>query len=161
MTVFGKPFSEYVRFTCYGLYVIAAVTILRLVLSLAGVDNSSARWVSGTVATLACVLVYSAMVHTKRFGSYKQVLPVVWTLSMTLSVIVALAVVLGIVTGQDNIFTAPEFSGGQDGKNWGHVFAHVVLGAVVAPLVLWGVGSLVLLVTRKVSPAGASERAAA
>ncbi|HET8644811.1 MAG TPA: hypothetical protein VFO85_04950 [Vicinamibacteria bacterium] len=161
MTVFGKPLSAYARFAKLGLAVVAAVTLLRLILSLAGVDNDAAKWVSGTAAALAAALVYSARVHTKGFGSYKQVLPVVWLIAMTLSVLVALAVMLGIVTGQDNIFTAPEYSGGQDGKNWVHVFAHIVVGAVILPLVLWGLGSLVLLVTKAVAPRPGSTRAAA
>lgn len=161
MRVFGKTLGEYVRFTGVGLAAIAAVTLLRLVLSLAGVGNASAKWVSGTVATLLCVLIYSALVHTKGFGSYKQVLPVVWLQSFTLAVIVAGSIVLAIATGQSNIFTAPEYSGGGDGRNWMHVFAHLVLGGVIGPLVLWGLGSLVLLVTKKVAPASGTQRAAA
>ena len=41
------------------------------------------------------------------------------------------------MTGRDNIFTAPEYSGGGDGKNWLHVGAHVVLGMFVGTLIGW------------------------
>jgi hypothetical protein len=66
--------------------------------------------------------------------------------------LVALAIVLAILTGTDNIYTAPEYSGGGDGKNWFHVLAHLVIAAVVLPLVSWGLSSLVMLVTKKVAP---------
>jgi hypothetical protein len=72
---------------------------------------------------------------------------------------VALAIVLAIVLGQDNIYTIPEFyppsQGGAaplptDGKNFGHAIAHIVLaGAIVFPIITWLLGSLVLLATRR------------
>jgi hypothetical protein len=33
-----------------------------------------------------------------------------------------------------------------------HVLAHLVIAAVILPLVSWGVSSLVMLVTKKVAP---------
>jgi hypothetical protein len=37
-----------------------------------------------------------------------------------------------------------------DGKNWGHVAAHVfIAGAIVFPLVTWLLGSIVLAVLRR------------
>jgi hypothetical protein len=65
---------------------------------------------------------------------------------------VTLTIAMAILTGRDNIDTAPEYNGGGDGKSWGHVGAHLVIAAVVLPLVSWGVSSLVLLVTKKVAP---------
>jgi len=47
---------------------------------------------------------------------------------------VALAVALATFTGADNTHTAPEYSGGGDGKNWPHVVAHLVIAAVILPL---------------------------
>jgi len=61
-------------------------------------------------------------------------------------------VALAILTETDNIYTAPEYSGGGDGKNWLHVLAHLVIAAVILPLVSWGISSLVMLVTKKVAP---------
>ena len=73
--------------------------------------------------------------------------------------IIILAIVLGIVTGHNNIFTAPEFTvnpmtgeRGVDGKTWGHAGGHAFFGIVVGPLLLWGIGSLVLLIARKAAP---------
>jgi hypothetical protein len=61
-------------------------------------------------------------------------------------------VALSIITGKPNIFTAPEVSGGTDGANWFHVFAHAIAGFLVS-LVAWLLGSVILFVTRKLKPA--------
>jgi hypothetical protein len=161
MTLFGKPFSAYVRFAGLSLALIAGVALLRLALSLAGIETGTVRWLSATAVTLVCGLVWSARVHTTGFGSYRQVLPVVWLQTTTLMLVIVAAIALAIATGRDNIFTVPEYSGGTDGKNWLHAFAHVVVGCVIEPLILWGLGSLALLVTKKVSPRPAGERQAA
>jgi hypothetical protein len=158
--MFGKSFSEYLRFDKVVLWLIAIVGIGRLALSLGGVPNSSVKWLSITVVSLLGALYLSAKVHTSGFGSYKQLLPVVWIVGAFTHLIVAASITLGIVTHKDNIFTAPEYSGNADGKTWFHVIAHLIAGFVVMPLVLWLIGSLVLFVTKKVAPRD-TERAAA
>jgi hypothetical protein len=62
------------------------------------------------------------------------------------------AIVLGIVTGVPNAFTAPEVSGGGNGATWVHVLAHVAV-AFILPLFGWLFGSLILFVTKRVKPA--------
>src|SRR5207245_22343 len=78
---------------------------------------------------------YAVRAHTTGFGSYKQLLPPLWIQSVVANGIVIVGIVIGIVTGRDNIFTAPEYSGGGEGKTWFHVIAHVVVGVVVFPLI--------------------------
>jgi multisubunit Na+/H+ antiporter MnhG subunit len=75
MTVFGKKPSEYVAFQKVFLVLIVAVGILRLVLSLAGVSDATTRWLSMTVVALVGMVYYAITVHTKGFGSYRQLLP--------------------------------------------------------------------------------------
>jgi hypothetical protein len=84
-----------------------------------------------------------------------------WIQAMLGQLIVAGSIVLAITTHKDNIFSAPEYSGGGDGKNWGHVGAHLVIGLLIGPLVGWLIGSLVLLVTKKVTPRDTGRAAAA
>ena len=150
--MFGKTLTQYLGFQKVVLAVIVLTFLLRLGLSLAGTPNSVAKWISVTVVLLAGVVYYGAAVYTSGFGSYKQLYPLVLFQSLLGEGLVALAVVLAILTGADNIYTAPEYSGGGDGKNWLHVLAHLVIAAVVLPLVSWGVSSLVMLVTRKIAP---------
>ena len=150
--MFGKTVSQYMGFQRVVLVLIVLAFLVRLALSLTGTPNSVARWVSVTVVLLAGVVYYGVAVHTSGFGSYKQLYPLLLFQSLLAEGLVALAIVLAILTGTDNIYTAPEYSGGGDGKNWTHVVAHLVVGAIIIPLVSWGIGSLVMLVTKKVAP---------
>ena len=153
--MFGKTVTQYLAFQKVVLAVIVLAFLVRFGLSAAGAPNSVARWVSVTVVLLAGVVYYGVAVHTRGFGSYKQLYPLVLFQSLLGEGLVALAVALAIFTGADNIYTAPEYSGGGDGKNWLHVGAHVFIAVVVLPLVSWGVSSLVMLVTKKVAPRAA------
>ena len=150
--MFGKTLAEYLRFQRVVLALIVLAWLVRLALSLGGVANSSARWVSVTVVLLAGVVYYGVAVYRQGFGSYRQLYPLMLIQSIVGEGLVALAIVLAILTSRDNIYTAPEFSGGGDGKTWLHVGAHLFLGVIVLPLVSWAIGSLVMLVTRKVAP---------
>lgn len=153
MKIFGKSISEYVRFQKVILWLIVIVGVGRLALSLGGVPNSSARWISITAVIVVGAVYCTLKVHTSGFGSYKHLLPVLVIQDALSQLIVAASIVLAILTHKDNIFSAPEFSGGSDGKNWGHVGAHLLVGFVIAPLVFWIIGCLILLVLKKLAPA--------
>ena len=101
---------------------------------------------------LVGIVYYSIRVHTSGFGSYKQLLALIFIQSIVAQAIIIAGIVIAIVTGRDNIFSIPEYSGNQDGKTWLHVGAHAVLGVIVGPLVTWLIGSLILFVTKKVAP---------
>jgi hypothetical protein len=149
--IFGKSCSDYLRFQRVWLGLVLVVGLARLGLSLAGLPNSTTKWLSLTVLTLLGVFYYGVRVHTSGFGSYKQLLPLIFNQNALAQVIVIAGIVIGILTGHDNVFTAPEYSGGRDGKNWFHVLAHGVV-ILVLPLVGWLVASLVMWVTKKVAP---------
>jgi hypothetical protein len=153
--MFGKSVAQYLGFQKVVLALIVVVFLARLGLSLSGTPNATAKWISVTVVLLLGLLYYGVAVHTRSFGSYKQLLPLLFFQSLLAESLVALAIVLAIFTGQDNIYTAPEYSGGGDGKNWIHVVAHLIVGSVILPLISWGISSLVLLVTKKVAPRSA------
>src|SRR2546425_298585 len=69
---------------------------------------------------------YAVAVHTKGFGSYKQLLGVLFVQTAVAHFPFALGITLGILTGTNNAFTVPEVSGGGDGKSWVHVAVHIV-----------------------------------
>jgi len=76
MIFFGKRLSEYVAFAKPFLGLILVVGIARLALSLDGVPNSTAKWISMTAVMWIGVLYYAIRVHTSGFGSYKHLLPI-------------------------------------------------------------------------------------
>ena len=149
--MFGKKFSEYVRFEAWILILIAVVFLVRLGLSLAGASFLQARWVSVNLVLFAGLIYCSVRVHTAGFGSYKQLFGLLLGQNVFAHVLIAMAIVLGIITGTPNIFTAPEVSGGGDGATWIHALVHVVAGFIV-PIFAWLFGSVILLVTKKLEP---------
>src|SRR3989442_8093851 len=69
--MFGKKLSEYFRFQRWILILIAAVWLVRLVLSLTG-PFSTARWVSINIVLLAGLVYYAVAGHTKEFARLKK-----------------------------------------------------------------------------------------
>jgi hypothetical protein len=148
--MFGKRVSQYLSFQKLFLGLIAAVGLARLGLSLAGLPDTTVRWLSMTVVAWAGVLYYGVAVHTRGFGSYKQLLPLMIFQTVLVQAIAVSGILLSIA-GLRNVFTAPEYSFGAQSQ-WLHALAHLTIGIVVPPLLGWGVGSLALLITRKVTP---------
>ena len=148
MRIFGKSLADYLHFERGFLILILVVGVAKLAASLFGAPNSIAKFLCLTVLFLAGLLIYSVVVHTSGFGSYKQLLPIFALQVIVGDGIVIAGIVLAILTGKDNVFTAPEFSPGKvDGKNWGHVGGHGV-AMIVLPLIMWALGSLIMLVTK-------------
>ena len=150
MTIFGKSVSEYVRFQTPILVFILLVGVVRLSISLAGVPASGVKYISLTVAALIGLVIVSILVHTRNFGSYKQLLPLVAIQSLVAQVFSAAAVTLAIVTGHDNVFTLSEYGG----RTWGHAGAHLAIASVVVTIGGWLVGSAILFVTKKLTSEG-------
>jgi hypothetical protein len=149
--IFGRKLSDYLRFQRVVLGFMLVVGLARLALSLAGLPNSATKWLSITVVALAGLFYYGVRVHTSGFGSYKQLLPLIFNQNVLAHGIISIGIMIAIVTGHDNVFTAPEYSGGGDGKNWLHVGAHVVLGMFVFSLVGWLIAAIVMWVTKRVA----------
>jgi hypothetical protein len=147
--MFGKRVSEYLAFEKVWLILIAAVGLTRLALSLAGLPDRTVAWFSMNVVVWAGALYFGAAVYTKGFGSYKQLLPLMFFAMLTEQSIAVLGILLTIA-GLPNVFTAPEFSFGVQ-SHWIHLLSHLTIGIVVPPFLLWAGSSLVLLVTKKVS----------
>lgn len=159
MMIFGKKLSEYVRFQRVILGLILVVGLARLFLSLAGVSNDAVRFVSLTVVGLAGIFYYGTRVHTTGFGSYKHLLPLLVIQNVLTHTIVIVGIVIARLTQQPNIFSAPEYSGTMGAR--AHVLGHVGIGMIGFSLVGWLIASIVMWVTKKVSPRGQSQPATA
>ena len=151
--MFGKRISEYLAFQKVPLAIIAAVGLARLGLSLAGLPDATVTLLSMTVAGWLAILYYGIAVHTRGFGSYRQLLPLVFLQMVLVQAIAVLGILLAIA-GFPNIYAAPEYSGppfARSANQWSHALAHLTIGIVVPTLLGWGVSSLVLLVTKRVA----------
>ncbi len=147
--MFGKTPFQYLGFQKWILALIAVVGLTRLGLSLAGLRDDTVAWLSMNVVSWAGALYYGVAVHTRGFGSYKQILPMAVLQTVLQQAIAVLGIMLAIA-GLRNVYAAPEYSLGAQNQ-WAHVAAHLTIGIVVPPLLLWGVASLVLLITKKVA----------
>jgi hypothetical protein len=150
--IFGKSFAEYVAFQKVWLGLIVIVGIARLGMSLAGMPDATVRWAAMTVVNLVAVIYYGVVVHTSGFGSYKQLLPLVFFQSVLANLIVIFGIVLSMV-GYSNIYAAPEFSppfAQTPQLQWAHILGHIIGGMGIGSLIGWGVASLIMLVTKAV-----------
>jgi small basic protein len=154
--MFGKRLSEYLGFQKEILALLAAVGLARLGLSLVGVPDSTAAWLSMNVVTWAGALYYGVAVHMRGFGSYKQILPLA-LFQMVLQQSIAVLGILLAIGGYPNIYAAPEFSFGAQSQ-WLHILSHLTIGILVPPFLLWGVASLALLITKRVAGRPEEER---
>jgi len=151
MTIFGKPLSEYVAFAKLFLILVPLVGLLRLGLSVEGVPDSTVQFFSMTVVGFIGVAYFAIRVHTTGFGSYKQLLVLVALQNWASQAVSITGILLAIVTGTSNIFSN-DFFPGYDGKSLLHLGAHLIVGTTVGSLFPWAIGSLILAITRKVSP---------
>ena len=147
--MFGKRLSEYLEFQKLFLIVVAVVGLLRLGLSLAGVPNTTTRWLSMNVVSWIACFYYGVAVHTRGFGSYKQLLPLGFFQILVQQVIAVIGILLDMA-GYANVYAAPEFTFGTG--QVAHLLAHLTIGLIVPPFLFWGVSSLVLFFTKKASP---------
>ena len=160
MTILGRRLSEYVEFSKVFLGLILVVGIARLALSLGGVPNSMVKWFSVTAVFWIGLLYYSIRVHTIGFGSYKQLLVVGVLANLVAQAVIITGIVLAIVTGTPNIFSAPEYAFGGDGKTWLHVGAHLLIGTTVPSLFGWLIGSVIMFATKKLASRDKNTQAA-
>jgi len=150
--VFGKTLSEYLAFQKWFLIAIAVVGGARLALSLSGVPDSATGWLSMQVIWLAGVVYYAIAVHAKGFGGHKHVFPMLLSQTILVQGIAILGIAIAIVTGQDNVFTAHEYTkGGFAGRSWGHAGGHLI-GTVVFPVLFWLLSWPILAATRRLAP---------
>jgi len=149
MRIFGKPLAEYVRFSKVFWILIAVTGVTRLILSLAGAPNTTVKWFSMTAIAWIAVFYFAVRAHTSGFGTYRHLLPVFAILNLTDQVIAIAGILIAIVTGTDNIFSAPEYAFGADGKTWFHLGAHVVVGTTVGTLIPWITACLIMFISTK------------
>ena len=152
MNIFGKRLSDYAAFSRLFLILIPVVGITRLALSIGGEPNSAVKWVSITLVQWIAVIYFAVRVHTTGFGSYKQLLVIYVLLNLVAQLVIISGIIVAIVTGTPNIFSAPEYAFGGDGATWLHVAAHLFIGTIAGSLVPWLIGSLMLFATKRLSP---------
>jgi hypothetical protein len=110
-------------------------------------------FLSMTVVGWAAVFYYGVALHTRGFGSYRHLVPLMLFQMIVVQAIAVFGILLA-VAGLPNIYAAPGYSGppfARSANQWSHALAHLTIGIVAPVLLGWAVGSLVLFITKKVS----------
>ena len=147
MRVFHKTLSEYFAFQRAIMVLILAVGLARLLWSLAGVSDSVVKWFSLTVLAIIGIIYCAVQVPRTGFGGYKQLLPLYVMQAGTANLIIAGGIALSAITGKENIFSRPEYSGPLASNQWLHAAGHIADGFIVGPLI----GAIIMFVVLKVS----------
>jgi hypothetical protein len=155
MTVLGKRLSEYVRFEVLVLWLILAVGVARLALSLAGLPDRTVALFSMTAVVLAGMVYCGIRVALTGFGGYRHLLPLLY-LQAVLANVVSITGVLLSSLGLRNIYAADEYAGNEPTAM--HLLGHLFM-MLVSPLVLWLGAALVMWVTKKLRSRPAPVRA--
>jgi hypothetical protein len=69
----------------------------------------------------------------------------------TANLIIAGGIALSSITGKENIFSRPEYSGPLASNQWLHAAGHLADGLIVGPLIGWLIGAILMFVVLKVS----------
>lgn len=153
MKVGGHSFQDHLRLLSPLFGLVTAVWVLRLVLAAAGAPKGVTSFFSLTAATPISVLLAVLLIHMRRFGSYPNVVLAGILLNTWAELLIIAAIVFSVLTGTENIFTAPEYSFPEDNVyHLRHIYGHLTFGIGVSSLLGAGVGCLLLWLLRKMVP---------
>jgi hypothetical protein len=149
MRICGYRIREHVRLLAPLFGFITAVWLIRLVLGALGVGF--VRVFSVTGADALAILLAAVLIHMRRFGSYPNVVAASVLLVVWGQLLIVLAIVFAVLSGTNNIFTAPQYSFPRDDT---HHLKHIagqfiyggygiLLGAAMGCLLLWVLRMLV------------------
>src|SRR5215470_15228852 len=108
MRICGYRIRDHIRLLAPLFGFITAVWLIRLILGALGVGF--VRLFSVTGADALAILLATVLIHIRRFGSYPNVVAASVLLVVWGQVLIVLAIVFAVVTGTNNIFTAPQYS---------------------------------------------------
>lgn len=123
---------------------IAAVWLLRLVLAAAACPMGVVSILSVTAVQPLTILLATLLIHSKRFGGYTSVTLASFLLVSWAQLLMALSILVAVLIGVPNVYSAPEFSFPNDPFQIYHMISHLIaillvglLGAGMGSLTLW------------------------
>src|SRR5262245_22360263 len=154
MRIGRRGLVEHLRFLGPLFALVGAVWALRMILAAAGAPHWLLGIVAVTVAAPVCVLLSAFLIHFRGFGSYANVVAASVLLNAWGQLLVVASIIFSVLTGLDNIYTAPEFSiPGDDPLHLRHIVGHLIVGIPIGTLVGAVEGCVVLWLLRIVMPA--------
>ena len=152
MNICGRGLRDHIRLLAPLFGFITVVWALRWALDAAGVSQGLVRVFSVTGATSLAVLIAVWMIHTRRFGSYPNVVVASLLLVVFEQVIIVAAIAFSVVSKIENVFTRPEFSRPDDPNHVKHILGQLTFGIGAGILLGTATGCLMLWLLRRLVP---------
>jgi hypothetical protein len=155
MRICGYRMRDHVRLLAPLFGFVAAVWLIRLIVGM--LDPGLVRVFSVTGAYALAILLAAVLIHIRKFGSYpnvvaSSVLLVVWG-----QLLIVLAIVFAVLTGTNNIFTAPQYSFPRvDPHHLKHILGQLTYGVGAGILFGAAMGCFLLWILRMLVPPGGS-----
>ncbi len=142
MKLFNRPFGEYYQFAKVGVYLLAAMAVIRFVLKpMTGLAyDKVTHFASVTNLMILLMIYFTIRARASGFGSYRDFLGVGTVLGLSWAALTIIGIAVDEFGGIDTYYT--DLAHGGDQSSWIHMGGHA-LGGVVFSLILWGIGSLV------------------
>lgn len=153
MKIGGRGLRDHIRLLAPLFGLITVVWALRWGLDAAGAAHSLVKAFSVTGATSLAILIAVWLIHTRGFGSYPNVVVASLLLVIWAQVIIVVAIVISVLTKNENVFTEPEFSIAPDDPfHLKHIIGHLTFGIGAGMLFGAATGCLMLWLLRSLVP---------
>jgi hypothetical protein len=152
MKVGGHRMREHARLLAPLFGLIFAIWLLRLVVGSMDASPRILTVLSVTGATSLSMLLAAALIHFRQFGSYPNVVVSSFLLALFAQALIIGAVVVAVITGTENIFTAPQFSVPNDPHHIKHIVGQLTFGIGSGTLLGSATGCLILFLLRILVP---------
>jgi hypothetical protein len=158
MNICRRSLRDHVRLLAPLFGFITLVWALRWGLDSAGASHTLVRAFSVTAATSLAILIAVWLIHTRKFGSYPNVVVASLLLVVFEQVLIVLAIVFSVLSGIENVFTEPEFSiPTADPYHLRHILGHITFGIGAGMLFGAATGCLMMWLLRTIVPSRAKE----
>ncbi len=158
MRVSGRTMKEYIQLLTPLFGIIAAVWALRFFLGQVGAPDWLIRPVSVTLVVPVSIILMTLLIRVKRFGGYPSVIVGAFFLVTWSQLLIVAAILLSVFGGVDNIFTAPQFSPGNDPHHMQHIIGHLTFGVGLLTLFSSLMGCVLLFMLRRIHPKSQARR---
>lgn len=161
MKVHGHGLREHIQFLAPLLLFVLIVWILRMILGVVNFPLWFSKFFSVSVASAIGLLIAIFWIHARGFGSYPNVVMASFLINAWTHLLIIVAIIFGVITATENIFTRPEFSIKEDDAfHLRHILGHLSFGIGANTLLGAGMGCLILWLLRVFIPASEQEKKA-
>jgi hypothetical protein len=150
MKIYERGLRDHLRLLAPLFGLIAAVWALRLVLGVAGAPEIALHWISVSLAGAVAILLAVLLIHSRRFGSYPNVVLAAFLLEAFAHLLISAAIAFSAVTGIPNIYSNPEYAHRLTPIH--HILAHLTFGIGSSTLFGSAMGCFLLFLLRKLLP---------